>query len=298
MIQIENITKQFGEQIILNDISLTIREGQIFGLLGKNGAGKTTLMKMILGLLNIEKGSIRVFNEPVVFGQTATNRFIGYLPDVPAFYPYMTSMEYLLYCGQIAGLSKSLSKERATYYLQLVGLANDKKRIKGFSRGMKQRLGVAQALIHQPKILICDEPTSALDPIGRQELLAILQKIKHETTVIFSTHILHDAQMICDEIAILNDGKIVLHDSIQAILSKNQSNKLVVTLQFEKDLASFKQQFPEAENTGLSFHFTGQNYAEQQQAILQFCLANNILLRAFMLNEGTLEDVFMEVTSS
>lgn len=298
MIQIENLTKKFGNQIILDNLSLTIKEGQIFGLLGKNGAGKTTLMKIILGLIKKDAGTIQIYNETVVFGQTTTNRDIGYLPDVPAFYPYMTSMEYLLYCGQIAGLSKAVCKERAIYYLQLVGLDNTKKRISGFSRGMKQRLGIAQALIHQPKILLCDEPTSALDPIGRQDILEILLRIKHETTVIFSTHILHDAEKICDEIAILNKGKIIVHERVQNLLNLHQNNELQITLKDPKNNSLFKTQFPYAQNEGSTFVFSTDNHLSLQQEILNFCLSNNILLQSLVMNDSNLEQLFMEVTSS
>lgn len=297
MIQLNNVSKQFAEQKVINDVSLTITEGQIFGLLGRNGAGKTTLMKMILGLIKIDSGSIAVFEENVVFGQTPTNRHIGYLPDVPAFYPYMTSMEYLQYCGEIAGLDKKLCKERANYYLELVGLENNNKRIKGFSRGMKQRLGIAQALIHQPKILICDEPTSALDPIGRQEVLSVLQKIKKETTVIFSTHILNDAEKICDNIAILHDGKFVLNGSIQEILQDHQQNQLQITLQNEADYSAFELAFPHAEIKQQQFIIQTSNLLLLQREIHEFCLKNAVIIQSMSIKQASLDDLFLEVTS-
>ena len=152
---------------------------------GKNGAGKTTTMKAILGLLKSDSGEIYVMGEKVHFGQTNTNRFIGYLPDVPEFYSYMTQMEYLSLCGEVCGMDKTDIVTRSKELLELVGLGQEHHRIKGFSRGMKQRLGIAQALLNRPKLLICDEPTSALDPAGRKEILDILLAAKEQTTVLF-----------------------------------------------------------------------------------------------------------------
>src|SRR5690606_9111798 len=144
-------------------------------------------------------------------------------PDVPEFYGYMDPMEYLKLCGEIAGLTKSQIKSRSEELLELVGLKEHrKKKIGGFSRGMKQRLGIAQALLNEPKLLICDEPTSALDPIGRKEILDILQKVKGKTTVIFSTHILSDVERICDEVAVLHGGNIVLQGSLSELRSKHR----------------------------------------------------------------------------
>lgn len=174
-------------------------------------------MKMILGFLKKDEGSIKVFGEEVSFGQSKTNRFIGYLPDVPEFYGYMTAKEYLNLCGAITGLSKNEIKNKSVELLELVGLRDVNKRISVYSRGMKQRLGIAQALLNSPKLLICDEPTSALDPLGRKEILDIILKIKDSTTVIFSTHILSDVEAICDHVVVLDKGKNVLEGSIDEL---------------------------------------------------------------------------------
>lgn len=161
-------------------------------------------MKAILGLLKSDSGEIYVMDEKVHFGQTSTNRYIGYLPDVPEFYSYMTTIEYLTLCGEICGMGQDDIVTRSKELLELVGLGQENRRIKGFSRGMKQRLGIAQALLNRPKLLICDEPTSALDPAGRKEILDILLAAKEQTTVLFSTHILLDVERICTEVAFLN----------------------------------------------------------------------------------------------
>ena len=194
VLKIEGLKKAFGSSEVIKGIDLSVTEGKIFGFIGQNGAGKTTTMKMILGLLEKDQGEIYVCGEPVKYGETRTNRYIGYLPDVPEFYSYMTPMEYLSLCGEITGMEKEKIKKRSEELLSLVGLPISKKRIGTFSRGMKQRLGIAQALLNEPKLLICDEPTSALDPMGRMEILRILQSVKGKTTVIFSTHILSDVE--------------------------------------------------------------------------------------------------------
>lgn len=230
MLEISGLKKSFGSKEVIKDLSFSIPENTIFGFVGQNGAGKTTTMKMILGLMKSDAGTIKVNGQDVKFGNTATNKFIGYLPDVPEFYTYMTTREYLRFCGEIAGVPAGELKERIEELLTLAGLANEKRRIKGFSRGMKQRLGIAQALIHKPKLLICDEPTSALDPIGRKEVLDVLMAAKKDTTVIFSTHILSDVERICDEIVFIHDGRVALNGTIEKIKSQYVSSDYKITL--------------------------------------------------------------------
>ena len=186
MIRLEGVSKQFGSHEVIKSLNLTVPSQCVFGFLGQNGVGKTTTMKMILGLLNPSEGRIFVCDEEVVYGETKTNRFIGYLPDAPEYYSYMTPREYLKLCGEMTGMSKAQIKAKSDELLTLVGLADVNRKIGGVSRGMKQRLGIAQALLNEPKILICDEPTSALDPIGRKEILDILHQVKEKTTVIVS----------------------------------------------------------------------------------------------------------------
>ena len=163
MLRIVDLHKQFGDKKVLCGLDLVVPEHSIFGFIGKNGAGKTTTMKAVLGLLKADRGEITVGGETVSYGETPTNRYIGYLPDVPAFYPFMTASEYLRFCGEVTGMKRAEIESRSKELLALVGLADEKHRIQGYSRGMKQRLGIAQALLNRPRLLICDEPTSALD---------------------------------------------------------------------------------------------------------------------------------------
>lgn len=208
ILKLIHINKKFDHKVILQDASYCFETGKIYGFIGPNGSGKTTTIKMILGLLRLDSGQILVNDLPVTYGETPTNKFIGYLSDVPEYYHYMNAREYLTLCAKITSIKRDEVNQRVTDLLNEVGLDDSNIRITKYSRGMKQRLGIAQALIHNPEILICDEPTSALDPKGRQEILDILERIKHRTTVIFSTHILTDIERICDEVIVLANNKI------------------------------------------------------------------------------------------
>ncbi len=217
ILTLSDVSKAFGSKKIIDNLSFSVGEHNIFGFIGQNGAGKTTTMKMILGLLKIDSGEITVNGESVKFGNAKTNREIGYLPDVPEFYGFMTPKEYLTFCGKIAGIEKKYCDKRIEELIKLVGLNGVNKRISGFSRGMKQRLGIAQALLGNPKLLICDEPTSALDPLGRKEILDILSDVKKHTAILLSTHILSDVERICDKIAFLYNGKLALSGTIDEV---------------------------------------------------------------------------------
>lgn len=236
---VEGLSKKFGNKKVIDELSFSVPEHSIFGFIGKNGAGKTTTMKMILGLLRPDGGHITVYGERVRYGQTKTNRYIGYLPDVPEFYGYMKPAEYLRLCGDITGMSTERIRKRSNQVLDMVGLSDANKRIGGFSRGMKQRLGIAQALLNEPRLLICDEPTSALDPIGRKEILDILSQVKGRTTVVFSTHVLSDVERICDHVALINDGTIVMSGKLHEIKSMHKREILSVEFSSPKEAERF-----------------------------------------------------------
>lgn len=301
-LKIENLHKSFGKNKIINGLSMSIPENTIFGFLGKNGAGKTTTMKMILGFLKKDEGSIEVFGEEVSFGQSKTNRFIGYLPDVPEFYGYMTAKEYLNLCGAITGLSKNEIKSKSEELLELVGLRDVNKRISGYSRGMKQRLGIAQALLNSPKLLICDEPTSALDPLGRKEILDIILKIKDFTTVIFSTHILSDVEAICDHVVVLDKGKNVLEGSIDELKNIKRKNTIKIRFKSDKELKAFKSldKFSNllTNEKGDTLYLTDEDNQLKDLDILCELYKLNIFPLEIKIEEPTLENIFMEVTKA
>lgn len=228
MLKINGLCKHFGDKEVLRGIDMHVPENSVFGFIGRNGAGKTTTMKAVLGLIKSDAGEIFVDGDRVSYGETQTNRKIGYLPDVPEFYPFMTAREYLALCADITGVEKREVASRTDELLEIVGLAGEKHRIGGYSRGMKQRLGIAQALFSRPRLLICDEPTSALDPVGRKEILDILSAASEQTTVLFSTHILSDVERICTDVAFLNEGRIALNGKLADIKARYSTDEYVI----------------------------------------------------------------------
>lgn len=295
VLELNRVSKAFGDNKILDGLSFDVQEHSIFGFVGRNGAGKTTTMKIILGLLAPDSGDIWVQGEKVVFGQNKTNRYIGYLPDVPEFYDYMTPMEYLILCGKVTGMPAGEIRQRADELLHMVGLGEVKKRIRGFSRGMKQRLGIAQALMNRPKLLICDEPTSALDPVGRKEILDILRLVRGETTVLFSTHILSDVERVCDEIAFLHQGSIALSGSVEEVKSRRKAGGYEVDFSSEGDAGRFAQAFPGGSTDGNRIRFSDKSEQDMLRA-MHFLAENGIAVQRIEMLEPTLEDLFLEVT--
>lgn len=301
ILRVEHLSQRFGPHQILDDVNFTVSENSVFGFLGQNGAGKTTTMKIALGLMKPTSGQVTILGEPVTYGQTKTNRFVGYLPDVPEYYTFMTPKEYLRLCGQITNMPSDKIKKRVDEMIELVGLAKVDKKIAGFSRGMKQRLGIAQALLNEPKLLICDEPTSALDPLGRKEILDILFQVKGKTTVIFSTHILSDVERICDNIAVLNKGKIVLSGSIQDIKSKERKEKIVIEFkdtdtmnQFIR-LPEYQKVKKDAQENNSSIVLNSTDTDGMFSYIMNTMTEHKVIPSKIEVLEPTLEDLFMEV---
>ncbi len=298
---IENITKAFGSHKVIDDLSFTVPEHSIFGFLGQNGAGKTTTMKMILGLLKPDSGKITVCGERVSYGQTATNRFVGFLPDVPEYYNFMRPYEYLRLCGEITGLSKDKIKIKSEELMTLVGLDRVNKKIGSFSRGMKQRLGIAQALLNEPQLLICDEPTSALDPMGRKEILEILHRVKGKTTVVFSTHILSDVERICDHVAVIHGGKLALYGSLSQIKEQHRRDGLIVEFNSPAEMQRFITSpaiapfMAEGESGDNCVTLHSHNIRKLEAEVIQALHEGDFLPSRFEVAEPTLESLFMEV---
>lgn len=294
MLHISGLRKRFGEKEVLRGLDLAVPEKSIFGFVGRNGAGKTTTMKLVLGLMKPDAGEITVAGEPVRFGQTPTNRHIGYLPDVPEFYPFMTAPEYLRFCGEISGLPRAETERRARELLEMVGLGQEKHRIRGFSRGMKQRLGIAQALLNRPRLLICDEPTSALDPVGRKEILDILLAVREQTTVLFSTHILADVERICTDVAFLEDGVLALQGKLAEVKNRFRTDAYLLEPETPANMAALRTAFPQLAATD-----AGQLIlpAEAASDALRFIADHGIRLTKLEKQEPSLERLFMEVTN-
>ena len=297
ILEINDLEKSFGDKKVLKGVNLKIPQRKVFGFVGKNGAGKTTTMKMVLGLMTPNKGEIFVNGERVTYGNNKTNRYIGYLPDVPEYYSFMTPREYLKFCGEITDMKKDDIKTRSEELLKLVGLGDEKHRIKGFSRGMKQRLGIAQALLNKPKLLICDEPTSALDPVGRKEILDILVSAKEETTILFSTHILSDVEHICDEMALLNDGRIIMQGTIEEVKNKRRGNSVEIQFENRKNAEKLLGIFKKTDSSSIETNASGTLIVKDQKLvpeIQRFIADNAIPFVRIEKQEATLEDIFID----
>ncbi|WP_125605259.1 ABC transporter ATP-binding protein [Lapidilactobacillus bayanensis] len=297
LLELAHVQKSFGTKQVLTDLTFSVEAGSIFGFVGENGAGKTTTMKLILGLEKLDAGQITVAQQTVKYGQNKTNQNIGYLPDVPEYYGYLTATEYLMLCGHLTGMHKSELPTRIKEMLAAVDLPQNKQRIHGFSRGMKQRLGIAQALLNRPRLLICDEPTSALDPAGRREFLDLLASLRGETTIIFSTHILNDVERICDQVGILNRGRLAVNETLVNLRQQfarpqlqltfadlTSAQQAAVTLQVTEKVVQPQFSLP---YQGASQQFTGQ--------VLRQLLAADIVPLAVNQQQTSLEDIFLEV---
>ena len=300
VLEITGLKKKFGSHQVLDGLSIAVPEHSVFGFLGKNGAGKTTTMKIVLGLLQSDGGEVRVLGEKSVYGENAANRFIGYLPDVPEFYSYMTPVEYLRLCGQITGMKEKQIRLKTEELLELVGLKGVKKRIGGFSRGMKQRLGIAQALFNEPKLLICDEPTSALDPVGRREVLDIMEQVKDKTTVIFSTHVLTDVERICDRVAVLNNGKTVMEGRLDEIREMYRKNALLIEFERKESLQRFTHEpafnklLASSRQEGSQIIIEAADIEQAESELIRGLNETQIMPSRLEILEPSLEGLFME----
>lgn len=239
-IEIKNLSKFYGKKQALQNVSLSIRQG-MFGLLGRNGAGKTTLMKTLATLLQKKEGEITVCGIPIENAREV-RKIIGYLPQEFSMYPSMSVAETMNYLGLLSGLSLTERRERTEMLLKRVNLEEHKnKKIKALSGGMKRRLGIAQALLNDPKVLIVDEPTAGLDPEERVRFRNLLSEIAEERIVILSTHIVGDIEAACEEIAILDEGKVLYHGTVDNLLGAAQGKVFTKAVE-KRELSKLKQE--------------------------------------------------------
>jgi ABC-2 type transport system ATP-binding protein len=223
------LVKRFGGSggvLAVDGLDLDVPAGSVFGLLGPNGAGKTTTLRLIAGLARPTAGVVTIDSAPVVStgGGLDARHGIGVLDQDPRYYSWMTGRELVTFAGELQGLAAREARVRADETLEMVGLSDARaRRIAGYSGGMRQRLGIAQALVARPRLLILDEPVSSLDPEGRRDLLALIADVRASATVVFSTHVLADVERICDRVAILDHGRLVTEGTLEALLARYAS---------------------------------------------------------------------------
>ena len=303
-IRCENLSKRFGKVRAVDELSLTVDQGVAFGILGPNGAGKTTTLRMFTGLTDPTEGRVWVAGEDVSGRSLRLRSKVGYLPESPAFYGWMTGREFLRFTGELYGLSFSEAKSRAGELLEQVNLteAGDRK-VKGYSRGMQQRLGVAQALVNRPEVLFLDEPASALDPMGRRDMLETISSLKGRTTIFVSTHILADVERVCDQVVIIKRGRVVTTGSIDELRSRGQQS--VFEMEFEEDpglMASRLAGIPWVNAMDTTkrgnrqvFRVDVSDVDVAKKELPRLVYESGLTMLRFELISASLEDVFMEL---
>ncbi len=234
-ILVESLSKSFASGWpgqppvqVLSGLSVTVRQGEIFGFLGPNGSGKTTTLKILMGLMRATSGTAEVLGRPA--GDVKVRRQIGFLPEAPYFYDYLTAEEFLSFYGHLAGLARAEIGRRVGSLLEMVGLTDARTRqLRKFSKGMLQRAGLAQALIHDPELIILDEPMSGLDPIGRKQVRDLILGLRDQgKTVFFSTHIIPDVEMICDRVGIIVKGRLLASGRVDELVSHGHTQSVEV----------------------------------------------------------------------
>lgn len=302
-LELRGLTKHYGRKQVLDSIDLSVEEGSVFGFLGPNGSGKTTTLRLVTGQARATTGTIRIFGSEAQRGASSRRTQIGFLPDVPAFYDWMTAPEFLQFAGELFDMERRVLRDRVELLLDLAGLSNVGERIGGFSRGMRQRLGIAQALIHSPRLLLLDEPTSALDPIGRKEVLELVSALRGRTTVFFSTHLLGDVERVCDTVAVPDRGRVLTQAPIHDLLADAgvQRLRLVLTGGADRLVAALRTT-PWARDVTLldepgvpGIEFVAVDPETAHLELPRVLAAHDLGLVSLSNPERTLEDVFVDL---
>lgn len=296
IIKTTNLTKIYGNQTSVDHLNITVNQGQIYGFLGRNGAGKTTTIRMLLGLIKPTDGQIEIFGEDLWKHQKAILRRIGSIVEVPGFYENLTARENLLINTKIIGVHKKNAIDEA---LEIVGLQHEHKKLVGnYSLGMKQRLGIARALLHYPELLILDEPTNGLDPIGIKEMRKLIKSlaVERNMTIFISSHILSEIEQLADHVGIIHEGKLLEEVDFDTLRKRNRkylefqvSNDNKAAMLLEKHLGIFDYEVHEAGNIRVYSHIG------QQGAINKVFVQHDIDVSKIIMSEDRLEDYFTKL---
>jgi ABC-2 type transport system ATP-binding protein len=302
MIQVEALHKHYGAVHALDGLNMTVEPGMVFGFLGPNGAGKTTTLRILTGLARSTSGRASVAGVDLATDGRALRRRIGFLPEEPAFYPWMTPREFLAYLGRLHGLSTPERSARVKELLELVNLADaGKRRIGGFSRGMRQRLGLAAALLHRPEVLLLDEPISALDPSGRKEILDLIEGLRGECTVLMSSHILADVERVCNVVGIIARGRMIVQSQRETLMERYAQP--VFTCEGEEAAAMTRwagtlrqQKWVSAVSLeGTTVRVTVNDVVRARRELMASAVAQELVLRRYEEARPSLEDVFLQL---
>ncbi len=304
-IELDSLTRDFAGTRAVDGVTLGIPTGAVYGLLGPNGAGKTTTLKMLAGLLSPTSGTARVAGEVIRPGESSLDlrRQVGFLAEEPAFYGWMTAREFLVFVGRIFHQDRPRAEERATELLEAVGLSDrGDSRIKGYSRGMRQRLGIAQALMGEPRVLLLDEPASALDPIGRKEVLGLIGRLQSRATIVMSSHILDDVQRVSTWVGVMNKGRLITEAPLESLLQSHAQP--VFRLEVAEDLPGITAALRaepwllEAVPEGGGLRILARDPREAQRRVPALVAALGVRLVEFVTVTPSLEDVFIHLVGA
>lgn len=296
-IEVKNLFKYYGDQAAVKDVSFTVSKGEIVGFLGPNGAGKSTTMKILTGFISASSGEVKICGLPVDVDSLNTRQLIGYLPEHNPLYLDMYVKEYLEFVGKIYHIKNV--KERVNEMIKAVGLdVEQNKKLSALSKGYRQRVGLAAAIIHDPEVLILDEPTSGLDPNQLVEIRELIKKIGKSKTVILSTHIMREVEAICDRVLIINKGQIVA-DNTASELQSDQSHQTVYA-EFEGTVSKASlakiNHVRKVEKVMNGWLLETTDDVDLRKVIAQYAQQNNLLVLTLKTEEKTLEEVFKELT--
>lgn len=299
-LEVQQLTKIYGSQRAVNNISFSVSEGEIVGFLGPNGAGKSTTMKIATCYIPPSSGAVRVGGFDVVDNPMQVKQMTGYLPEHNPLYLDLYVHEYLHFIGNVYGLRGAALKSRVGEMIELCGLTREQnKRIETLSKGYRQRVGLAQALLHDPKVLILDEPTSGLDPNQLVEIRKLISEVSKNKTVLFSTHIMQEVQALCDRVIVINKGEIVADASLSSLLKQHQRHTYLV--EFEKPV---EQQIL-ANIAGVKeiqivsptvFRLVAEEQADVRSQVFRLAADNNLALVGLKQEENSLENIFHTLT--
>jgi len=308
-ISVSNLTKKYQTQRAVDNISFEVKTGEVLGFLGPNGAGKTTTMKIITGFMAPSDGDAKINEVSVLEDPLKVKQSIGYLPESNPLYQDMPVLEYLQFIAELQNVPKEKVNDRIAQMVKVCGLNVEKhKKIGELSKGYRQRVGLAQALIHDPEILILDEPTTGLDPNQIVEIRNLIREIGKEKTVILSTHILPEVEATCDRILIINDGKIVADGTSESLrkqaqgqevlrvgISEAENKDQVITTLQSLETVSLVDPLPE---DNFTFLVNGKDDASSKKSIFEMCVKNNWVLSELTPIETKLEDIFRDLTTN
>ena len=296
---VQNVTKQYDTQLALNDVSLTIGKGEIVGLLGPNGAGKSTLMKIITCFIPPTKGTVSVEGYDIWEQSMEVRKRVGYLPEHNPLYLDMYVKEYLGFIGGIHHLKGQELNKRIDEMIEMTGLGVEMhKKIGALSKGYRQRVGLAQAMIHNPSVLILDEPTSGLDPNQLIDIRNLIRDLGEEKTVLLSTHIMQEVEALCDRVIIINKGVVVANDNIEN-LTKESDNVLVVefdgevTMEMLRSIVGLKQA---KSIKGNQWILESKADLDIRQDLMRWALNNNVIIKSMQREETSIEECFQRLT--